>query len=87
MASATKSVTSALTGIAVSKGLLKLDQPLLSFFPSERPADADERKQRITVENMLRMESGLDCGYAPGEKELEEMKRSPNWVKFALALR
>jgi hypothetical protein len=32
------------------------------------------------------MESGLDCGYLPGERELEQMKRSPNWVKFALAL-
>jgi hypothetical protein len=32
------------------------------------------------------MESGLDCGYAPGEAELEAMKRSPNWVRFALEL-
>ena len=32
------------------------------------------------------MESGLDCGYAPGEQELEQMKRSPNWVRFALSL-
>jgi hypothetical protein len=32
------------------------------------------------------MESGLDCGYEPGEKELEQMKRSPNWVQFALSL-
>jgi hypothetical protein len=32
------------------------------------------------------MESGLDCGYAPGERELEQMKRSTNWVQFALSL-
>jgi CubicO group peptidase (beta-lactamase class C family) len=32
------------------------------------------------------MESGLDCGVLPGEQELEQMKRSANWVRFALAL-
>src|SRR5205814_1954015 len=65
---------------------IKLDQPLLSFFPNERPANPDEPKRRITLENLLRMESGLDCGYTPGEQELEQMKRAPDWVRFALAL-
>ena len=32
------------------------------------------------------MESGLDCGFLPGEQELERMKRSANWVAFTLAL-
>src|SRR5687767_6209507 len=86
VASVTKSITSVLTGIAVGQGILKLDQPLLGFFPSEAPANPDEKKRRITIENMLRMESGLECGYVPGEVELEQMKRSPNWVRFALAL-
>jgi CubicO group peptidase (beta-lactamase class C family) len=86
VASVTKSITSALTGIAVDRGLIKTDQLLLSFFPKERPADPDEQKQRITIGDVLRMESGLDCGYAPGELELEQMKRSANWVQFALAL-
>jgi CubicO group peptidase (beta-lactamase class C family) len=86
VASVTKSITSALTGIAVDRGLIKTDQLLLSFFPKERPANPDEQKQRITIGNVLRMESGLDCGYAPGELELEQMKRSANWVQFALAL-
>jgi CubicO group peptidase (beta-lactamase class C family) len=86
MASVTKSITSSLTGIAVAQGLVKLETPLLSLFPKEAPANPDEQKKRITVENLLHMESGLDCGFAPGEKELEEMKRSPNWVQFALGL-
>jgi hypothetical protein len=75
-----------LTGIAVGQGLINLEQPALSFFPGEAPADPDEQKRRITVGNLVRMESGLECGYAPGEIELEQMKRSANWVKFALAL-
>ena len=86
LASVTKTITSTLTGVAVGNGLLRLDQPLLSFFPKEAPADADDKKKTITVGNLLRMESGLDCGYLPGEQELEQMKRSANWVQFALAL-
>jgi len=86
VASVTKSITSVLTGIAVNRGLIKIDRLLLSFFPKEQAANPDERKQRITIGNLLHMESGLDCGYAPGEQELEQMKRSPNWVQFALAL-
>jgi CubicO group peptidase (beta-lactamase class C family) len=86
LASVTKSITSTLTGIAVARGLIRTDQPLLSFFPQERPENPDAQKQRITVGNLLRMESGLDCGYTPGEQELEQMKRSANWVRFALAL-
>jgi len=86
LASVTKSLTSVLTGIAVGQGLVKTDQKLLAFFPKERPEKPDELKQRITVGNLLHMESGLDCGYLPGEQELEQMKRSANWVQFALAL-
>src|ERR1051326_7786504 len=86
LASITKSITSILTGIAVGQGIIELDQPVLSFFPAERPANPEESKRRITVENLARMESGMDCGYTPGEQELEQMKRSPDWVRFALAL-
>ncbi|MEO7193075.1 MAG: serine hydrolase [Vicinamibacterales bacterium] len=86
IASVTKTLTSTLTGVAVAKGLLALDQKVLSFFPTEAPADADEKKRSITVGNLLRMESGLDCGILPGEQELEQMKRSPDWVKFVLSL-
>jgi CubicO group peptidase (beta-lactamase class C family) len=86
LASVTKSITSTLTGIAVAHSIIKTDQPVLSFFPQETPANPDEQKRRITVGNLLRMESGLDCGYAPGEQELEQMKRSANWVQFALGL-
>jgi len=86
LASVTKSLTSVLTGIAVGQGLVQTDQKVLSFFPKERPENPDDRKQRITVGNLLHMESGLGCGYLPGEQELEQMKRSANWVQFALAL-
>ncbi len=71
LASVTKSITSALAGIAVGLGLIRMDQPLLSSFPVESPANPDPRARRITVGDVVHMESGLDCGYAPGERELE----------------
>lgn len=86
LASVTKTVTSTLTGVAVAQKTIRLDQSLLALFPNESPAQADAQKQKITLGDLLRMESGLDCGYAPGEQELEHMKRSPNWVQFALSL-
>ena len=86
LASVTKTLTSTLTGIAVGRGVLKLDDKVLGFFPGQAPADAAAAKQRLTIGDLVRMESGLDCGYAPGEQELEQMKRSPDWVRFALAL-
>jgi CubicO group peptidase (beta-lactamase class C family) len=86
VASVTKTLTSTLTGIAVAQKILRLDQSVLSFFPKESPEAADEGKRAMTVEHLLRMESGLDCGFLPGEQELEGMKRSANWVAFTLAL-
>jgi len=83
MASVTKTITSTLTGVAVKNGFLKLDRPLASYFPDEY---VDEAKKKITVEDTLRMQTGLDCGFLPGEQELERMKRSENWVRFALSL-
>jgi CubicO group peptidase (beta-lactamase class C family) len=86
LASVTKTITSVVTGIALAHKLLRLDQPVLPLFPKEAPAQLEAPRQKITIENLLRMESGLDCGYAPGEQELEGMKRSSNWVRYALAL-
>jgi CubicO group peptidase (beta-lactamase class C family) len=82
LASVTKTITSTLTGAAVGRGLLTLNDKLTAYFPGRVPDD----KQRITIGDLVRMESGLDCGYAPGEQELEQMKRSADWVRFALFL-
>ncbi|MBE9521053.1 MAG: serine hydrolase, partial [Proteobacteria bacterium] len=57
--SATKSVLSALTGIAINKGYLRLDQPISDFLPRVKNLD-DPRKNDITVRHLLTMTSGLD---------------------------
>ena len=46
LASVTKSVASMLTGIAISRGLIKdTGQPVLSFFPNRTVANLDENKR------------------------------------------
>lgn len=55
--SVTKSVSSALVGIALREGYLQsVEQKLLSFFPEYQADDA--RKQAITLQHVLSMSSG-----------------------------
>jgi CubicO group peptidase (beta-lactamase class C family) len=56
--SATKSVISALTGIAVRKGMLTLDQPA----PVAAWQAADDPRHAITVDQLLRHTAGLALG-------------------------
>jgi len=57
--SATKSVTSALVGIALEQGLLTgVDQHMLDFFPEITHQITDPRKKRITIRELLQMRSG-----------------------------
>jgi CubicO group peptidase (beta-lactamase class C family) len=87
IASATKSVTSLLIGIAVDKGYLKdVSQAVLALLPGAAPATVESRKQSLTIEHLLTMTSGLDCGFEAGEKELAAMRRTEDWAAFALAL-
>ena len=86
VASVTKSITSLLVGIAIDKGLIaSVRQPVVSLLPAGRSAPDDQR-QAMTVEHLLTMTSGLDCGFEPGEQELAAMRRSDDWAAFALAL-
>lgn len=87
IASATKSVTSTLVGIAIDKGRIKsVDQPALDFFPDRTVANLDDRKRAITLESLLTMTSGLDCSSERGEITLLQMRASPDWVQFMLDL-
>ncbi|MBA3969513.1 MAG: serine hydrolase, partial [Gemmatimonadetes bacterium] len=57
--SVSKSILSALVGIAIAEGhLTGLDQPIASFFPQHLGSGADPRKQQITIGNLLSMQSG-----------------------------
>ena len=60
LASVTKSFTSALIGIAIDKGFIPgVDEKVFSFFP-EYDGLRDERKDKLTLEHLLTMTSGLE---------------------------
>src|SRR3990167_5881313 len=57
--SASKSVISALVGIAIDRGIIPgIQTPILGYFPDLRHA-TDARKRVITVEHLLTMRAGL----------------------------
>jgi len=80
--SASKSVISALVGIAVSRGLIKgVDQPIVDYFP-ELAKDPERRKREITIEDLLTMRSGLE---STSGRQYGAWVQSRNWVRYALA--
>lgn len=81
--SASKSVLSALVGIAIARGVLKgADQPILPALRADAPANPDPRLARLTVGNLLSMQAGLER--TSGEN-YGRWVSSPNWVRFALS--
>ena len=78
--SASKSVISALIGIAVSRGLMDVDQKIAGYFP-ELATDPEPRKRDITVEDLLTMRSGLE---STSGRNYGAWVQSPNWVRFIL---
>jgi CubicO group peptidase (beta-lactamase class C family) len=88
--SSTKSVTSALFGIALSKGYIKsIDQPVTSFFPELLQKNDDSRKAAITLKHLLTMSCGFEwpevqTGYINPDNPVRQMMISENWVKFIL---
>jgi CubicO group peptidase (beta-lactamase class C family) len=57
--SVTKSINSALVGIALEQGCLSsLDQKMMEFFPELASQITDPRKNQITIQQMLQMRAG-----------------------------
>jgi CubicO group peptidase (beta-lactamase class C family) len=80
--SASKSVISALVGIAIERRLLSgVDTPIVTYFP-ELKKDRDPGKLRITVEDLLTMRSGLE---STSNRNYGAWVQSRNWVQHALA--
>lgn len=87
--SCSKSVISALIGIAIEKGYIRsVDQPILSFFPERTAENLDQRKKSLTLKHVLMMATGLNCkdSYLYRWGGLTEMKRKGDWVKHMIDL-
>ena len=78
IASITKSVTSMVAGVAERRDLLGPNTDVTSLLGASGAP--------VTVQQLLGMRSGFNCGFGRGEVELEAMKRSGDWVQFALSL-
>jgi len=85
LASAAKSVTSSLIGIAIDQGKISgVNDKLLSFFLEyTNIANLDERKESITLKHVLTMSSGFKWEQHPDE-DLADMRASNDWIKFML---
>ena len=85
--SATKSITSLLTGIAIDQGALAgPDAPLMETLGPSYPDVQD--KGDLTLRHLLTMQSGLDCddGDRRTEGQEDRMYRSKDWVRTFLSL-
>lgn len=88
LASGTKSVTATLVGIAIGEHKLSgVQQPVLPLFPDLAVAAHDAMRERITIEHLLTMTSGVDCQWMHGETTLDDMRKNADWVRFTLGLR
>jgi CubicO group peptidase (beta-lactamase class C family) len=79
--SVSKSVVSALVGIAIERRLISgTDTPIISWFP-ELKSDREAVKRTITVEDLLTMRSGLE---STSNRNYGAWVQSRNWVQHAL---
>jgi len=81
--SASKSIISALVGIAIDKGVLEgVDQKIAPLLKRDLPPDPDPRMAEITIGHLLSMQAGLErtSGVNYGR-----WVSSSNWVRAALA--
>lgn len=85
--SATKSVTSALVGIAIDQGYIKsIDEPVLGFFPERTVANLDAQKGAMTLRDLLTMGSGFACAVNAGVDPEGAVYSSEDWVQATLDL-
>ena len=82
MKSASKSVISALIGIAIDEGHIKsVEDPITKYFPEYIFNQTNPDKQLITIENLLTMQSGLET---TSNRNYGKWVLSDNWVEFVL---
>ncbi len=86
--SITKSITSALIGIAIDQGLISgVEDPILDFFPQYDISDT--QKQQIKLKHLLTLTSGFDWDektypYSDPRNSEYGMVRSNDWMKYVL---
>jgi CubicO group peptidase (beta-lactamase class C family) len=90
MQSVTKTVTSVILGIAVTRGDFKagLDTPVLKYFDVTKVRNVDDRKRRMTLKDVLTMTAGLewneDVPYDDPRSDSSLMEATDDWVQYVI---
>jgi CubicO group peptidase (beta-lactamase class C family) len=71
--SLSKSFTSTAVGLAVHEGKLKVDDPVVSFFPNDAPDEPSENLKSMRVKDLLTMSTG--------HQDEPNMRLSQNWIR------
>ena len=80
--SVTKSVTSALVGIAIAQGHIEgADARVLDLFADREVANCDAWKEAMTLEHLLTMSSGMAWSHVAS---VEQMQATEDWAQFVL---
>ena len=87
--SVTKSVTSAILGLAVDRGLLEdIDAPVMRHFSSFKQDWSDTRRSAVTLKDLLTMRSGIawdEAHYDNAKNSCVLMETSKAWLPFVLS--
>jgi len=83
MKSASKSVISALVGIAIDQGYISsIDEPVATFFPAFNHPQSPEQWQSLTIRHLLTMQAGLQ---STSGRNYGRWVVSDDWVESALS--
>ena len=80
--SVSKSFTATAIGFAIDEGLITLDTKVLDIFPDYPPRHKDERFEKLTIRNLLRMSSGKQPNILAEKGKIDWIKDFINspWV-------
>ncbi|MHA1988535.1 MAG: serine hydrolase domain-containing protein [Promethearchaeota archaeon] len=87
LCSVTKTIISALIGIAIDKNYIKsIDDKLIEIFPEFKPKSSDYLKRKLTIRHLLTMTTGFLWSSKAYEPMLMRLKNKKNWVDYILNL-
>lgn len=83
IASVTKSILSALIGIAIEKGYIKsAEETVMEYFPEYTSISSNGVREKVTIQNLLTMTAPYS--FNDWSEPLEAFCTSPDWIEFAL---
>lgn len=83
--SASKSISSAMIGIAIDDNIIEsVDQKLYDFIPAAYQYTKNPLKSKIRIKDLLTMSSGLDVNNKAGENYYQDSNNSNSWLTTVL---